>query len=157
VTAKPGRTETLVVGEETEVIQEIAIANLLPADLELYVQLPAASSALKKALEQVHERKSALAVVRENRTATESRLTELAADQDRVRKTLEIVPDAGANDPFGEPNRKISRELQQRYLVKLADLENEIEKERAQLLELRQEELRATRDLEAFLQALTVE
>jgi len=157
LTAQPGRPATLVVNEETEVTQEIAIANLLPADLELYVHLPAASPALKKALEQVQERKSGLAVIRENRTATESRLTELAADQDRVRKTLQIVPDAGANDPFGEPNRKISRELQQRYLVKLADLENEIEMQRARLQELRQDEHRATRDLEAFLQALVIE
>ena len=84
------------------------------------------------------------------------RLGELATEQLRVRESLKAIPAVGINNP-ADPNQKASRDLTKRYLDKLSSLENELETLRQQLVDLRQEERKASEQLEAFLGALVVE
>jgi hypothetical protein len=48
-------------------------------------------------------------------------------------------------------------ELTQRYLAKLTDLENELEKRHNRVIEIKKNEARANQELETFLQSLVVE
>ena len=74
-----------------------------------------------------------------------------------MRKNLQTVPVVPSDDLAGEQNRKATRELIQRHLAKVADLENELEKLRTRLDEIKKDEARANRELETFLQLLVVE
>jgi hypothetical protein len=142
--------------EERDVSEQFAMGQLDPAQLSLYLRVPAATPALKKALEEALARKSAAAAAEANRTALENRLSELVAEQRRVRENLQAIPAIKSDDPADE-NRNAGRSLVKRYLDKLASLENELEKQRQELVLLRQAELNINQDLEEFLKNLIVE
>jgi hypothetical protein len=156
VAAEPGKPTNLVVIEEQDRGEDFALSALAPSQLQLYLHMQAASPSLKKALEQALEKKTIAADIQANRLAAERRITELAADQERVRRNLQGVPYVDPKDPFAEPNKKTVADLRQRFLTKLADLENELEKQSSTLENLKREEARANRELETFLQELVV-
>ena len=118
--------------------------------------MPAATPALKKALQEALDRKAAAAAAQANRTALEERLADLAAEQGRVRQNLQAVPAIKSEDPADE-NRNASRALIKRYLDKLASLESELEMQREKLVALLQAEIQANQRLEELLQGLVVE
>ena len=157
VKAEPGKPATLVVIVERDVAEDFVLMTLASSQWELYLHMQAASPALKTALQEALDRKLAAADIQTRRIAVEGRITELWADQDRVRKNLQAVPAVRADDPAAEEDRKASRELLQRYLTKLAELENEVERQRALLAMLKDEEAGANRALETFLQELVVD
>jgi hypothetical protein len=157
VEAGAGKTATLDVIEEKDLEESFVLATLDPSQLEFYLQLPAASPPLKKALHEALDRKTALANTQADRIATDQRLAELAAEQDRVRKNLLAVPSVKTDDPAAEQNKQASQDLIQRYFQKLADLESGLEEQRTRLQMLKQEELRANREYETLLQQLVVE
>ena len=157
LTVESGKSERFVVVEEHDLSEVIMLATLTPENLELILRTPAASPELKKALEGAMDRKSAAAESRGRRVAAEERLVAVAADQDRVRKNLQAVSVDKADEPFAEENRNLSQELLKRYLAKLAESENELEKLRSGLEKLREEELQANATFETYLRDLIVE
>jgi len=156
IQAEPGKTATLAIVEERDSVEEFALAALEPSQIELYLRVPAATPALQKALQEAIGRKTAATAAQVNRIALEARLSELAAEQHRVRENLQAVPNIKSDDPADE-NRNFSRVLVKRYLDKLANLESELEKQRQQLITLRQEEQKANQQLEQLLQGLVAE
>jgi hypothetical protein len=154
--AEPGKTATLAAVEERDVTEQFALMALDPSQTAVYLRMPAATPAVKKALEEALNRKSAAAAAQAKRGELESRLIELASEQQRVRENLRSVPAIRSDDPADE-NRTATRQLTKRYLDKLASLETELEKQRQQMLVLRQEEQKANQQLEQFLKGLIVE
>ncbi|MEX2176541.1 MAG: hypothetical protein WD872_19405 [Pirellulaceae bacterium] len=156
IQAEPGKTSTTIAVEERELAEEFVLATLDLAQLNFYLRVPAATPALKQALQEALDRKTAAASALANRAAVEARLSELAAEQQRVRANLQAVPAIKSDDPADE-NHKASRELTKRYLDKLASLESELEMQRQQLVKLRQQEQQANQQLEDLLESLAVE
>jgi hypothetical protein len=156
IQAEPGKPATLAAVEERDATEEFALATLEPSQIELYLRVPAATPALKKALQDAIVRKTAAVTAQANRVALEARLTELSAEQHSVRENLQAVPAIKSDDPADE-NRNASRVLIKRYLDKLASLETELEKQRQELVTLRQEEHKTKEQLEEYLQGLVLE
>jgi hypothetical protein len=154
--AEPGKTALLAVVEERDTTEEFALITLDPAQIGLYLRMPVATPALKKALQDALDRKSAAAAATVKRGELESRLVDLGAEQARVRENLRSVPAIKSDDPADE-NRNATRQLTKRYLDKLASLETELEKQRQVLVTLRQEEQKANQVLEDFLKDLVAE
>ena len=156
IDAEPGKTATLVAVEERDVTEEFAMVSLDVSQLAIYLKAAQSTAPMKKALEEAISRRTALAAIQAKRVETDRRLAELATEQQRVRDNLKAIPAAPSNNP-ADPNQKASRDLAKRYLDKLASLENELETLRQQLADLRQDERKASEQLEAFLGDLVVE
>ena len=128
---------------------QFTMTALKPEDLKAYLEIEAARPSFKKAIEDIIQRKTALLELEAKRAATERQMTEIATDQLRLRGNLQSLSGLQTNDPLGAPEARVSRDLLQRYVTKLDDQETELEKLRARVLELREEEGRAKRGLEA--------
>lgn len=156
IKAEPGQTATLVALEERDVAEEFAMASLDLSQLAVYLKAAQATAPLKKAFEEAISRRTALAAIQARRVELDRRLAELATEQLRVRDNLKAIPAVGNDNP-ADPNQKASRDLTKRYLDKLSSLENELETLRQQLAELRQEERKASEQLQEFLGSLVAE
>lgn len=152
-----GKTQRLAVTEHKDERTEFTITALKPEDLNAYLDLEVATPAFKQALEEVIKRKTALLELAAQRAATERTMTEIGTDQLRLRANLQSLSGLQTNDPFGAPEARVSRSLLQRYVTKLDEQETELEKLRLRVQELKEEEGRATRSLENFLQELDVD
>lgn len=157
ITAEPGKTTTLVVSEEQDSLETQSLTSLDIASLQVFVAMPAASPALKKALQQAIELKSKVIELSRVQSDLDARLTTLVEDQERVRRVYGSVPPELANRPDSEENVKAARALRQRYLSKLAELETEIEKHRVRQQELAQEQSAAQEELAKLLKNLVAE
>ncbi len=156
IQAEPGKTATLVAVEERDAQETFALATLPPSQIDLYFRGPAATPAIKKAMQEAIGRRSAAEAAQAKRVALEIRLAELGEEQRRVRESLEAIPAIKSDDPADE-NRNASRALIKRYLDKLNSLETELETGRKQLVTLRQEEAKGQEQLEQFLKELVAE
>jgi hypothetical protein len=136
--------------------ERYALVSLSPAQIEVYLQLDTASPELKAALEETIRRKTALAAVEARRADVERQITEISADQSRLRSNLQSVSNLRGDDPFTAPSARISHELLQRYLNKLAEQETELERLHGLVAELKDEESKLTKELERYLEELTV-
>lgn len=157
--AEPGQPATLVITEERDIREDFVLTSLTPAQLKLYVSLKAASPAMKKALEEALAKKAALDSAVAKRLAGDQRMYALSGEQDRIRQNLRGISDVKTDDPFGitAETKKLSQDLLKRYLTKLADFENELEKERANQVKLKEDEARANQELETFFKDLIVD
>jgi hypothetical protein len=155
--AEPGKTARLAVLEEQPVVEVFALLTTDSSVLETYLRLQVASPAVKQALQEAIDRKSAAVDAQIKRRAAEQQLAEIVAEQDRIRRNLQGLADAGAKDPFGEPVKKPTSELLQRFLAKFGELETALEKQRDELKNLKLEENQRQEELESFLESLVVE
>jgi hypothetical protein len=155
--AEPGQPATLTVVEDKSLREELALTSLDPKLLELYLHTTVASPALKKALQDAFDRKTAVAKAQAKCLAIERQISELIDEQDRVRRNLQGLTDVRSKDPFGDPIQKPTGELRERYINKFSTLETELEQLRTNFKSFKQEETRLTRDWETFLETLVVE
>jgi hypothetical protein len=155
-TAEPGKPQTVAITEQRELGEDFVIATLDLDRLKFFLHVPAASAELKKTLEEVISRKTALAEIVAKRSALESRIQALTEDQDRVRKNLQAIPLLRSN-MVPEANIKASGALLERYLKKLSEGETELETLRTQLNTLLEAEAKANHDLQTYLSNLTVD
>jgi hypothetical protein len=157
VSADAGKPTTLVVTEDQDVTELFALTTLEVARLQAYLEMRAASPDLKKALQQAIDLKSIAADLTTKRVAGENRLAAAAEEQERTRKNLYSVPTNSPDKPDSEENVKAIRALRQRYLMKLADLENEIEKLHKKQEEVAIQEAAAKEEADKFLKELVVD
>jgi hypothetical protein len=151
--AEPGKTQTVAIAEQRDLSETLLLAGAGISQIEMYLTAKAVSPALRKALEEMIRRKTALAQLTEQRTAVEGQITSLAGDQERVRQNLRAV-----NGLVTEgSNKTTSGELTQRYLTMLAKTEDDLAQQRARAAELLQEEQKAGKELEKYLAEVVVE
>jgi hypothetical protein len=154
ITAEPGKPAKLAVMEEHDLHEDWLLSTLTPEQIEIYLRASAASPALKKALEETIKLMTKAAEFEADRAAAERRIAELANEQDRLRKNLQAVD---PRDPFGQSIRKGASELLNRYLAKFAEVEDELERQRTRVQELKDAERQANAKIESYVQALVVE
>jgi hypothetical protein len=157
ITADPGQPAMLDISEEKDVVEDFVLASLAPSQLELYLRMRVASPEMRKAIQETLDKRTAVAEIVAKRRAAEQQIAELIQEQGRVRGNAQGIPLARSDDPFAAPNRKLSGELLERFLTKVSNLEGELEKARERLETIKQDEVRATRELDWFLETLVVE
>jgi hypothetical protein len=155
--AEPGKPLELNVNDEKDVHEELAFSTLLPGPLQTHADLPVASMALKQALKEIIAKRIAIEKHAAERTRLEQRVNELEHEQARARTNVGSVPYVTSNDPFTAQNRKLAGDLLERYLTQLTGLENDLARARSQLVDARQVEHDASRELTDFLRDLTVD
>jgi hypothetical protein len=129
----------------------------MPGPLQMYADQPVASVELKQDLKEIIAKRIAIEKFTTERAQWEQRVADLEREQTRIRTNLESIPAVASNDPFSAQNKKLAGDLLQRYLTKLTSLENDLEGARSELVDARQVERGATRELADFLRDLIVE
>jgi len=152
-TAEPGRTQTVVIAEQQDISETLLLAGAGISQIEMYLSAKALSPTLRKALEEMIRRKTALAQLTEQRSAVEAQLTSLAGDQERVRQNLRALHGLVTEGS----NKTASSELTQRYLTMLAKTEDDLVRLRSRATELLQEEQKVRTELEKYLAEVVVE
>ena len=142
-TAEPGKPTTIVVTETSGIEERLVVQSMTVAQCELYLESKAASPKLLAALKELVQRKTVVASLATKRAEIEQLARDLNIEQIRVRDNLKSV--------------SASESLQQRYLKKLTETEDQIEKQRELLVTARAEEARAQKDFETFAANLAVE
>jgi hypothetical protein len=156
VTAEPGKPLTVVITEEKEAVEEMAILNLKPELIEHYLQLAVATPALKKAFGSLLTAKSKLADITSVRVHNEAQQVKLGDEQGRLRNNLQAIP-LKANELANEENKKAANDLLQRYLKKLGTIETDLENLRTEQTRIAEQEQKARQDFEKLLAELVVE
>ncbi len=156
VDAEPGKTATVDVVEERQLVETAALASLDPAQLQVYVRLPAASPALREALNKAILAKSDVAIAEADRARLEGRLRDLEAEQGRIRTNLQATSSLRIDD-VNDENRASRQNLLKRYLDRLSSLETELETERTALAALRKDEADKSESLGKLLESLVAE
>jgi len=156
-TAEAGKPTTLVITEQQDVTETFSLTTIDVESAQTYLVMKAATPELKRALQGAIDRKSDFAELVAQRMEGEERLTALVAEQQRTRQNLAAVPASSPDRPDSEANLKAIRDLRQRYLTKLADLEDQIEKQRDRQREMEKAEATAKQGLESYLAELIVE
>lgn len=138
-----GETKKVEVVEEQQQQQTVALRQATLENLTLYLKAPAASEALKAALQEVMRRQREIARLEGEIRQRQDQQSEIDKDQARIRENM-LRLDRTA-------------ELYQRYVRKLDEQESELERLRSEVKEL-QSRLDAQRQaLEEYLASLTVE
>ena len=142
VEAKPGVPAKLAVQEEMIVSQAVALINLDDNTIYYYINAKVVSEGVKKALQEVIKRKTAINQTVQNRTALEQQIQTVEAEQNRIRQNM------------AQLDR--NSDLYNRYVKKFGEQEDQVEKLRGQIAELRGEEQQQRTSLDEYLLKLDV-
>jgi len=142
VDAKPGEPVKLVINEERSEPQMIALTNIDENTIAFFVRSGKVSEKVKAALADVIKRKQAIQEVAQKRGQLEQQIRTITDDQPRIRE------DMGKLDH--------GTDLYKRYVKKLSDQEDELEKLRPQVKELQERENELRKALDDYLLGLDV-
>jgi septal ring factor EnvC (AmiA/AmiB activator) len=142
VEAKPGVPAKLAVQEEMIVSQAFALTNLDDNTIYYYINAKVVSDGVKKALQEVIKRKTAINQTVQSRTALEQQIQTVEAEQNRIRQNM------------AQLDR--NSDLYNRYVKKFGEQEDQVEKLRGQIAELRDQEQQQRTSLDEYLLKLDV-
>ncbi len=144
VPLKPDTTETFRVVEEQTLEESVAVVDLTPDDLGIYLRGKGLPEAGRKQLEAIAAVKRSLAEA--NRTAAEAdkRIAALGTDQQRLRENIRSLSAVAGQ-----------QETVQRYVAQLTQLETEIGAQRSRQQAAQTEEQRLQGQLNQLLERLT--
>lgn len=133
----------LDINETRERTNSVALTDLGDEHMTLYLSGSVASDPFKAALTNLGELRVAQAVAGKRTAAVREQLTEIAAEQNRLRANMSSL--------------ERSSDLYARYITKLGEQEDTVEALRAQLPKLREAEAAAAKALSDFVVTLSVE
>ncbi len=136
-------TKSLTVKLERVTDQSIAVANLAPDRIRLYLRARAISDKVKQALQRVIALQGELHAAQRQRQRLESDLREQVKEQARVRENIKTLPKN--SDPY------------RRQLRKFDEIESRIDNLRTRLQSARNNEQERQHALDDYLQQLNVE
>lgn len=140
VQAAPGASTALVVEEERIEHQLTALTNVDDQTVRVYLSAPTVSDKVKQALAEIVKRKGALADVDRRRAELDRQAAEIAGEQGRIRQNMERLDRAG--------------DLYQRYVKKLSEQEDQLERIRTDVEKLRAQVDTLRKALEEYLLGL---
>jgi hypothetical protein len=140
VDAKPGEPAKLVVEEERTEPQMIALNNSDDNTISFYIRSDKVSDKVKAALANLIKQKQAIQEVAQKRGQLEQQLRSIVDEQARIREDMGKLDHA--------------TDLYKRYVKKLNDQEDEIEKLHPQIKELQDRENQLRKSLDDFLLGL---
>ena len=143
ITLAPGAIEKFPVTEERVYDNTISIANATPDVLMTYVRNKALSDTARKQIEQIASLKSQIAAVDGDSRRTDSDITNLVRDQDRVRQNI-----VSLNQVSGQQQQV------QSYAKQLADQESKLAAMRDHTAELQRKRAALEAELNSTIEKM---
>jgi hypothetical protein len=143
VDAKPGEPALLKIEEERTDSQNIAMNNLDDGSIQFYLSAKAVSDKVKEALKEIVKRKTELGQLTAKKQQLEQRIRDIGEDQTRIRQNM------------AQLDR--NSDVYKNYVKKFSDQESEIEKLRAQIATLADEETGMRKALDEYMLALDLQ
>ncbi|QDU26398.1 hypothetical protein ETAA8_14760 [Anatilimnocola aggregata] len=140
VAAEPGKPVTLDIKEEHTSGEQIAITNLDSNTIIFYVNSTVVSADVKKALQEVVARKTAIQAATAKRGELERQVAVIDQEQKRIRDNMAQLPK--------------DSDLFRRYVTKFTQQEDSIDGLRTQITQALESEQKLKRELDAFLNGL---
>ena len=140
VTAEPGKPATLEIKEEQLITQQFAVTNLDDNTIVQYINSPAVSEEVKKALGEVIKRKQTLASLMAKRQELERQIGVIDQEQKRIRDNMAQLPR--------------DSDLFRRYVTKFTQQEDQVEALRLQVTTALEEEQKLRKGLDEYLVSL---
>ena len=138
-----GKTASLPVTEERDLINRIALTDSPDDTVRIFLASNVSSEKVQAALKHALELKGKLEATRGERNRQKADLDAIVQEQGRLRANLERVPQ--------------NSDLYKRYLEKLGNQETDIEKLQAQIKKLDETEKQQLNDYRGYLSSLSVE
>jgi len=143
IVVKANAARKFTVKAESIESQSVSLTNVDSDFIGFYLKAKVISAEVKAALEAILALQKALNEISRHRATIEGQISELEEEQSRIRSNLDSVPS--------------SSDLYARYLKKLGEKEDDIERLQVQLAELRDAEEMQRKGLNDYLGALEVE
>ncbi|HTU26479.1 MAG TPA: hypothetical protein VMF30_13825, partial [Pirellulales bacterium] len=144
VQAEPGKPERLVVEEEQPVEEQLFAAALAdPQDAQIFLKSDVVSDEVKQAIAEVVRRNQARAKLAARMTDLDKRIHLFTGEQERIRENMKTLDH--------------DSDLYRRFVKKLGVQEDEIEKIRAELEQLKSRQQELDTDLEKYLSDLKLD
>ncbi len=140
---KPEETKKLTVSSEKSESQSIHLSSLDVDYVSFYLKAKIVSDDVKGAIKKVLDYQGELNDISRRRSKLEEQMSELGEEQDRIRSNLDSVPD--------------NSKLYARYLKKMDDQEDAIEKLQVEIAQLRDAEGAKRKDLEKFISDIEIQ
>lgn len=137
VTAEPGKPATLEVKEEQLITQQFAVTNIDDNTIIQYINSPAVSEGVKKALSEVIKRKQGISAVIAKRQELERQIGVIVQEQKRIRDNMAQLPKES--------------DLFRRYVTKFTAQEDSVEALRTQVTSGLEEEQKLRKGLDDYL------
>jgi hypothetical protein len=144
IKAEPGKPVKLTVAEEKPVDTRVLLATVAdPQEAAIYLKSDVVSDGVKQAIGEVIRRNQKMEEQAAQIADLERKIHDIEEEQSRIRQNMvQIGRDS---------------DLYRRYTKKFGDQEDEIEKLRPQVLELKNQSQQTRVDLEQYLEKLTLE
>ena len=144
VTAEPGKPAKLTVEEERPVEERLAMITLAdPREAAIYLSADVVSAAVKQALGEVIARNQKIAELAAKIAEQEGAIDNIEEEQNRIRQNMVQLDH--------------SSDLYKRYVKKFSQQEDEIEKLRPLVADLKKQQQQLRIELERYLEKLTLE
>ena len=146
VTVQPNASTQLNVTEELPDVTTFAISNVTTNDIEIYVKANYLTPAMKQTLESVVEMKVQISALNRQLAEKRSEIAGITRDQERMRENLKAM---------GKSEEE--KQLVQRYVGKIAQGEDQLERLRLEEKKLIEEKDSRQNQLEDRIRKLTME
>jgi DNA repair exonuclease SbcCD ATPase subunit len=133
----------LKVAEERQLDERVALNNLDDGTINIYLNAPAVSQAVKDALREIIRRKQQIADVVQARQNAEQQIAVVDQEQARIRQNM------------AQLDR--NSELYNRYVQKFAEQEDRVEQLRGEIAQFVEREQALRKALDDYLLSLEVE
>jgi hypothetical protein len=143
VAADPGKPAELKVREEQTISEQVALTNLDPGRMVIYLRSKTISDAVRKSLEEVRTRQARIAELRQQMTRLDQQVKAIDQEQARIRQNMAQLDRTSA--------------LFQRYVGKFAEQEDQVEKLRTEIAKIQGDIDAEGRGLEQYLAELSAE
>jgi hypothetical protein len=140
---EPDKTAKLLVREERQNDESIALTNLGGDQIAYYLRAREVSDRVKQALQKVVQLRGRLDETKFERSRQEQRVTGITQDQTRIRENMGKLAQ--------------NSELYNRYVKTFDQQENELEDLRQKIATLKETEARQQRELNAYLESLEID
>lgn len=142
VAAEPGKATILDVTEESMHTQTVGVASLNDEAIRIFIHSPVVDSQVKEALKDITARKVKIAEANSRLQQAQQRIAAITTEQTRIRENMKTVD--------------MTSELHRRYVKKLGEQEDEVERLNAEVTRLAEDVRRLQSELDQFLANLEV-
>lgn len=138
-----GKSEKLTVNEEQITSESVGLFNADLNMLSVYSRHGAVTAKTKEALEKVISMRTALSELERRGSDLDRQINEISQEQSRIRENMKVLPQ--------------NSELYTRYLKKFDDQETQIERLRADLTKVRDEQAAQRKRLQEYINSIQID
>lgn len=146
VNVAPGTTEKLVVTESHPLETQYALTNLTSKDVELWAQQKKLTPEMEQAFGRVLAQKNVVSGLDAQMRAAQQQVESITVDQGRLRENMKALKGSAEE-----------RALLQRYTRELNSQEDQLDKLRSELADLRGKRAQAAAELDRIIQEIALE